>query len=125
MDKLATAEEVQAEIKTIWAMTEETEPSRKKLAAALRDLAGRVVQGSLERETLEEGRGSLARIWQRLQDIKLSLEGLPNMFRGSLESSPKYTELKKELDKAERPVAELQKLVKWAQHVLHEWQSEV
>jgi len=125
MNKLATAEEVQAEIKTIWAMTEEPEPSREKLAAALSDLAGRVVQGPLERETIEEGRGSLARIWQKIVDINLSLDGLPDMFRGSMESSPKLMELREILGKSERPVVELKQLVNKAQHVLREWQREV
>lgn len=125
MDKLATAEEVQAEIKTIWAMTEESEPSREKLAAALRDLAGRVVQGSLERETIEEGRGSLARIWQKIVDIDLSLEGLPDMFRGSMESSPKLTELREVLRKAEPSVVDLKQVVNRAQHVLRKWQQEL
>ena len=125
MNKLATAEEVQAEIKTIWAMTEEPEPSREKLAAALSDRAGRVVQGSLERETIEEGRGSLARIWQKIVDINLSLDGLPDMFRGSMESSPKLMELREILGKSERPVVELKQLVNKAQHVLREWQREV
>jgi hypothetical protein len=125
MKKLATAEEVQAEIKTIWAMTEEPEPSREKLAAALNDLAGRVVQGSLERETIEEGRGSLARVWQKVVDINLSLEGLPDMFRGPMESSPKCMELRALLGKAERPVVELKQLINKAQHILHEWKNEV
>ena len=125
MNKLATAEEVQAEIKTIWAMTEEPEPSREKLAAALSELAGRVVQGTLERETIEEGRGSLARIWQKVTDISLSIEGLSRMFQGSMGSSPKLAELKIVLGKAERPVEDLQKLIKEAQHVLSEWQREV
>lgn len=113
MDKLATAEEVQAEIKTIWAMTEESEPSREKLAAALRDLAGRVVQGSL------------ARIWQKIVDIDLSLEGLPDMFRGSMESSPKLTELREVLRKAEPSVVDLKQVVNRAQHVLRKWQQEL
>jgi hypothetical protein len=125
MNKLATAEEVQAEIKTIWAMTEEPEPSREKLAAALSELAGRVVQGSLERETIEEGRGSLARIWQKIVDIDLSLEGLPDMFRGSMESSPKLTELREILRKAEPSVVDLKQVVNRAQHVLRKWQQEI
>ncbi len=106
-------------------MTEEPEPSREKLAAALSDLAGRVVQGSLEREIIEDGRQSLGRLWQKVNDISLTFEGFPRRFSGSMESDPKCAELKTILGKAERPVAELQKLVKEAQHVLSEWQREV
>ena len=40
--KIATAEDVQAELKTLLAMTEEPEPSRAKLAEALSDLANKV-----------------------------------------------------------------------------------
>jgi methyl-accepting chemotaxis protein len=40
--KIATAEDIQNEIRTLWAMTEEEVPSREKLAAALNDLASRV-----------------------------------------------------------------------------------
>ena len=106
-------------------MTEEPEPSREKLAAALRDLAGRIVQGSLERETLEYGRESLGRLWQKVNDIELTFEGFPRRFSGSMESNPKCAELKVILKKSERPVADLQKLIKEAQHVLNEWQREV
>lgn len=43
MDKIATAEELQAEIRTLLAMTEgEASPSRAKMAKALADLAERV-----------------------------------------------------------------------------------
>jgi hypothetical protein len=40
--KIATAEELQSEIRTLWAMTEEESPSRGKLASAISDLASRV-----------------------------------------------------------------------------------
>jgi hypothetical protein len=42
VDKIATAEEIQSELKAIWAMTEEEKPSREKLAGALELLAERV-----------------------------------------------------------------------------------
>jgi hypothetical protein len=40
--KIATSEDLQSELRTLWAMTEEENPSREKLAAALNDLAQRV-----------------------------------------------------------------------------------
>lgn len=43
--KIATAEDVQTELKTLLAMTEEPEPSRAKMAAAISDLASRVAGG--------------------------------------------------------------------------------
>lgn len=42
MDRIATAEELQNELRTIWAMTEEETPSREKLAAALTLLSDRI-----------------------------------------------------------------------------------
>jgi hypothetical protein len=51
MDKIATAEEVQAGIKNLWALTEEPNPSREKLAAALSELAARVAGYSYKPET--------------------------------------------------------------------------
>lgn len=42
MNKIATAEQLQAELRDILAMTEEPGPSREKLAAALESLADRV-----------------------------------------------------------------------------------
>jgi hypothetical protein len=42
MDKIATAEDIQAELRTLWTMTEGSNPSRKKLAKALGVLAVRV-----------------------------------------------------------------------------------
>jgi hypothetical protein len=43
--KIATAEDVQAELRTLLAMTEEEAPSRAKMAAAIGDLATRVAGG--------------------------------------------------------------------------------
>jgi hypothetical protein len=40
--KIATSEELQTELRTLWAMTEEENPSRGKLAAAISDLASKV-----------------------------------------------------------------------------------
>ena len=42
MDKIATAEELQTELRAIWAMTEEPDPSRAKIAAALNNLVERL-----------------------------------------------------------------------------------
>lgn len=43
--KIATAEDIQAELRTLLAMTEEETPSRAKMAAAISDLANRVAGG--------------------------------------------------------------------------------
>jgi hypothetical protein len=40
--KIATAEDLQNEIRALWAMTEEPQPSRERLATAIQDLADRV-----------------------------------------------------------------------------------
>ena len=40
--KIATSEDIQTELRTLWAMTEEGNPSREKLADAISDLASRV-----------------------------------------------------------------------------------
>jgi hypothetical protein len=42
MKKITTAEELQSELRTLWAMTEGENPSREKLASALQDVAGRL-----------------------------------------------------------------------------------
>jgi hypothetical protein len=44
--KIATAEDVQIELRTLLAMTEEEAPSRAKMAAAISDLANRVAGGN-------------------------------------------------------------------------------
>lgn len=44
--KIATAEDVQAELRTLLAMTEEENPSRSKMAAAISDLATKVAGGN-------------------------------------------------------------------------------
>lgn len=44
-DKIATAEDVQAELRTLLAMTEEPEPSRAKLAGAIGLLAQKLAAG--------------------------------------------------------------------------------
>lgn len=40
--KIATSEDIQTELRTLWAMTEEENPSREKMADAISDLASRV-----------------------------------------------------------------------------------
>ena len=40
--KIATSEDLQTELRTLWAMTEEENPSREKIAAAISDLASKV-----------------------------------------------------------------------------------
>jgi hypothetical protein len=47
MSKIITAEDLQTELKTIWALTEEENPSRKKMAEALQDLATKLVSPTL------------------------------------------------------------------------------
>lgn len=42
MDKIATAEELQAELRTLWVMTEEPTPSRARLAELLGSLSDRL-----------------------------------------------------------------------------------
>jgi len=54
MDKIATAEELQAEIRTLLAMTEEeASPSRAKMAKALADLAERVA-GTKQADAIDD-----------------------------------------------------------------------
>jgi hypothetical protein len=43
--KIATSEDLQTELRTLWAMTEEETPSREKLAAAIGQLAQKVSAG--------------------------------------------------------------------------------
>jgi hypothetical protein len=43
MSKIITAEELQTELRTIWAMTEGDTPSRKMVAEALQELATKLV----------------------------------------------------------------------------------
>ena len=46
-DKIATSEDLQTELRALWAMTEEPEPSRAKMAAALNDLAKRTAESKV------------------------------------------------------------------------------
>jgi hypothetical protein len=48
MNKVATAEELQAELRSIWAMTEEPSPSRAKIAEALGILSEKIASSFLE-----------------------------------------------------------------------------
>jgi len=62
MNKIATAEEVQTELKAVWAMTEESNPSRSKLATALTVLAERVagtIEASFKIDRVRAGNGYL------------------------------------------------------------------
>jgi hypothetical protein len=48
MDRIATAEDIQSELRTLWAMTEEPTPSREKIAAALNSLSERVAKDRID-----------------------------------------------------------------------------
>jgi len=50
MEKIATAEELQTELRTLLAMAGEPEPSREKVASSLRSLAARVATTPSDQE---------------------------------------------------------------------------
>jgi len=54
MNRIATAEDLQAELRTLWAMTEEPNPSREKMAAALNGLATRLAGTKSQPELLKK-----------------------------------------------------------------------
>jgi hypothetical protein len=90
MNKIATAEEVQAELKAVWAMTEESNPSRSKLGAALRSLADRV--GGLPTNQLIDfpsgrwgfvGRAHAQLSWVKKDGEELSEEDIPILMDAS------------------------------------------
>jgi hypothetical protein len=51
--KIATSEDLQTELRTLWAMTEEENPSREKLADAISDLASKVAGERISSESLD------------------------------------------------------------------------
>jgi hypothetical protein len=78
-DKIATAEDIQNEIRTLWAMTEEEAPSREKLAAALTDLAERVARGdSPDVDDLKKSIEVLTKLKKDLSRVLWSEGGIPN-----------------------------------------------
>jgi hypothetical protein len=78
-DKIATAEDIQNEIRTLWAMTEEEAPSREKLALALTDLAERVAKGSSpDVDDLKKSIEILTKLKKDLSKVLWSEGGIPN-----------------------------------------------
>ena len=123
-DKIATAEEVQNEIKAIWAMTEEAEPSREKLAGALSALAVKVGY-SVERETIDDCRGYCARIWKQLNSNLNLLQGIPGYFRGTMEGDPEFKKVEELAGQVPQHLTNAKKLIDSIQSVLHAWENRI